>query len=89
VAWNATESRLKPADAKFLPPLQRNVFDTPSVLHPNRHCGVENGLPERQGFLPYLQTMIVKTGMLGVIVNTEISRTTKNKPANCDQKKVL
>ena len=23
-----------------------------------RHCGVENGLPERQGFLPHLQTMM-------------------------------
>jgi hypothetical protein len=33
--------------------------------------------------------MIVKTGGLREIVNTGISRRTKNKPANCDQKKVL
>jgi predicted AlkP superfamily phosphohydrolase/phosphomutase len=39
--------------------LQRNVYDKTSILHPNRHCGVENGLPERQGVLPYLQTMMM------------------------------
>jgi len=43
-------------------------------LHPNRHCGVENGLPERQGFLPYLQTM-TKAGKRSSFQNLNATRT--------------